>query len=387
MRICLYTDTALPKLGGQEMVVDALARQFQDLGHEVLVLAPHPRLPMRANDRSLPYPVARHPRFYSTRRLVDWYRWWLLRAARRFRFDVLHCHGVYPPGYLAALTKARLQVPVLITSHGGDVRPGGVRQSKAAVKPRQIRAIQSAEALVSISRFTEQGFLFWGARQEQIVSIPNGVDLAPFARSVPRPADLDATIAPKQYALFLGRLAQRKGVDVLLQALASVAREGKIDLVIAGDGDVRAQLEQQTRVLNLENRVRFVGAVSGETKTWLLQNARCTVMPSRVWEAFPLVVLESYACGTPMLATQIPGLEDLVEPGRTGWLVPPESPQALAAALREALQDPTACAAMGRAGHDFAQGYSWRNIAQRHIELYETTRCHAEQKLAPSSGC
>ena len=387
MRICLYTDTALPKLGGQEMVVDALARQFQELGHVVMVLAPHPRLPMRANDRSLPYPVYRHPRFYSTRRLVDWYRWWLLRAARRFRFEVLHCHGVYPPGYLAALTKARLRVPVLITSHGGDVRPGGVRQSKAAVKPRQIRAIQSADVLVSISRFTEQGFLFWGARPEQIVSIPNGVDLAPFATTAPRPRDLDPAIVRKQFVLFLGRLTQRMGVDVGLEALAMAPRASGVDLVIAGDGDVRGQLEQQVRALNAQERVRFVGAVSGEKKTWLLQNALCTAMPSRVWEAFPLVVLESYACGTPMLATQIPGLKDLVEAGKTGWLTPPESPQALAAALADVFADPPRCQMMGRAGLEFAQGYSWRNVAQRHIELYEAIRCQAEQKLAPSSGC
>lgn len=387
MRICLYTDTALPKLGGQEMVVDALARQFQDLGHEVMVLAPHPRLPMRANDRGLPYPVYRHPRFYSTRRLVDWYRWWLLRAAKRFRFDVLHCHGVYPPGYLAALTKARLRVPVLITSHGGDVRPGGVRQSKAAVKPRQIRAIQSADVLVAISRFTEQGFLFWGARPEQIVSIPNGVDLSPFGTPIDRPADLDAAILPKRFALFLGRLAQRKGVDLLLAALADVPRGASVELVIAGDGDIRTQLEEEAREMNVQQRVRFVGAVSGEKKVWLLQNALCTVMASRVWEAFPLVVLESYACGTPMIGTQIPGLEDLVEPGKTGWLVPPESPQALAMALRDVLGNPACCAEMKRAASEFAQGYSWKSIAQRHIELYEQARCQAEQKLAPSSGC
>src|SRR5688500_13126854 len=103
MRICLYTDTALPKIGGPDMVVDALARQYQAFGHDVSVLAPHPRRPLRARDEALPYPVERHPRFFSTRFLVPWYRWCLLGHHRRRPFDVLHCHGLYPSAYLAAL--------------------------------------------------------------------------------------------------------------------------------------------------------------------------------------------------------------------------------------------------------------------------------------------
>src|SRR5437016_5088415 len=105
MRICLYTGTALPKLGGQEAVVDALARQFLKLGHEPLVMAPRPRLPLRPDDGTLPYPVISHPRFFSTKFLVSWYRAFLRRAARRNHFDILHCHDVYPTGYLAALTR------------------------------------------------------------------------------------------------------------------------------------------------------------------------------------------------------------------------------------------------------------------------------------------
>lgn len=104
MRICLYTETALPKIGGQEMVVDALARQFQTLGHHVVLFTQPPRRPLQTNDETLPYPVVRHPRFLSTRRLVGWYRLWLERLHRRERFDVLHCHSTHPCGYLAVLT-------------------------------------------------------------------------------------------------------------------------------------------------------------------------------------------------------------------------------------------------------------------------------------------
>ena len=369
MRICLYTETALPKMGGQELVVDALARHYQKLGHEVCVLAPYPRR-LRTQDRSFPYPIYRHPRFFSTRLLVSWYRWWLLRLQRRFHFDVLHCHGVYPPGYLAALCRDQIGAPVLITSHGGDIRRGNVRLKKPIVRKRYQQALQNADALVSISRFTQDNFRRLHP-DGRIVSIPNGVDPSPFAAPAPRPDNLDARIRSKEYVLFLGRLKSRKGVDVLLQGMAKVPANGKIQLVIGGDGEERSTLETLADRLQLSNRVRFLGAVHGPVKTYLLQNAIATVIPSRDWEAFPLVVLESYAAGAPALATRIPGLEDLVLPGRTGWLVPPESPADMAGALTRILADPAGAHSLRAAVLEHVSGYTWQAIAHRHVQLYQ----------------
>jgi glycosyltransferase involved in cell wall biosynthesis len=371
MRICLYTGTALPKLGGQEAVVDALARQFLKLGHEPLVMAPRPRLPLRPDDRSLPYPVLRHPRFYSTKFLVSLYRGWLARAHRRHRFEVLHCHDVYPTGYLAALTEQHLGIPIIITSHGGDVREGNVRLSKPGMRPRFVRAIAAANALVSISRFTKDGFLRLGADSARIHTIPNGVDLEPFRQPAARPGELDPAITPNAYALFLGRLAIRKGVDTLLHALANVPPAGNVQLVVAGSGDERPAIEQLISKLSLCDRVRLVGRVGGSAKTYLLQNARCVVMPSRSWEAFPLVVLEGFAAGRPVIGSRIPGLEDLIEPDVTGLLVPAESSEELAAALRRAFEQPDWAARAGQAAAQAAEAYDWSRVAERHIALYE----------------
>ncbi len=165
MRICLYSGSALPKLGGQEAVVDALARQFVALGHEPFVLAPMPKGPIRIDDASLPYPVLRHPRFFSTRRLVSWYRLWLLKFHQRYHFDVVHCHDVYPTGYLAALLRPRMKIPIIITSHGGDVREGNVRIVKPGMRSRFEAAVAGADALVSIGRFTEGVASFFSSEQ------------------------------------------------------------------------------------------------------------------------------------------------------------------------------------------------------------------------------
>jgi len=377
MRICLYTETALPKIGGQELVVDALAREFLAMGHQPTVLAPRPKHE-RVSDAELPYPVIRHPRFISTRRLVSWYRHWLIRANDRQRFDVIHCHSVYPCGYLAALARDRLQTPIVVTSHGGDVREGNCRLQKRGLPERHTLGVQMADATIAISRFTREGFLRLYPQAGNIVDIPNGVHLAPFKTKAARPQDLHARIQPEQYLFFLGRLAPRKGVDLLLNALAAIVKShGENDmltLVVAGDGAERGPLEEQARQLGLGERVQFVGAVGGEKKTWLLQNARCLVMPSRGWEAFPLVLLEAYAAGRPVVATSVPGLIDLVRSGRTGLLVPPESSPELAVAIERLLADPALAARYGAEAAREAQAYSWRSIAERHVALYADLR-------------
>jgi glycosyltransferase involved in cell wall biosynthesis len=365
MRICLYSGTVLPKLGGQEAVVDALARQFVALGHQPFVVAPHPKPPIRADDASLPYPVLRHPRFFSTRRLVSWYRLWLLRFHQQYHFDVIHCHDTYPTAYLAALLRDRMRIPILITSHGGDVREGNTRLSKPGMRPRFELAVRSAEALISIGRFTERGFLQLGAEPKQIISIPNGVDLEPFRQPMARPPGLNV---PQRYALFLGRLAKRKGIDTLLEAMGRLS-EGQ--LVIAGSGEEQGAIQQQIDRLGLRDRVQMVGRVDGEAKTYLLQNAVCTVMPSRGWEAFPLVMLESYAAGRPVIASRIAGLEDLVQHEKTGLLFTEESSQELAAALQRMFGDENWAKSMSGAAKAAAADYGWPVIARRHLDLYQ----------------
>ena len=385
MRICLYTATALPKLGGQEAVIDSLARHFVRLGHEPVVLAPAPRRPLRPADGGFPYLVRRHPRFYSTRDFVSWYRLFLASAHARHRFDIIHCHDVYPTGYLAALCKPKLRVPLVITSHGGDVREGNVRLEKGRIPQRCVTALRAADALVSIGPFTEEGFRRMHPQVGRIVTIPNGIDLAPYQIAAARPAWLDSAISEDQYLLFLGRLIKRKGVDVLLKAMARVPGDGAVQLVIAGSGDEQHALERQTRDLGLADRVRFVGRVDGTEKTYLLQHAIATVMPTRGWEAFPLVLMETYAAGRPVIGSRVPGIGDLVQHGRTGLLVPQEDVDELAAVLRHVLSDPAGAEVMGRAAREVAQHYSWDSVARRHIELYEQLRSACQSKSVLSA--
>jgi glycosyltransferase involved in cell wall biosynthesis len=379
MRICCYTSTALPTLGGQELVVDALARQFSRLGHEVVVLAPQSRRGNPYARQELPYAVVRHPRFHSTRWFVAWYGRWLARLHRQHCFDVLHCHDVYPTAYIAARCTAVSSLPLIVTSHGGDLDGVSLLIRKPQLRKRYLLAMDRAAAAISVSDFTEQRLREVCPSVRRIAQIPNGVHAAQFGGAVARPAYVPPSVRSGEYLLFLGRLAHRKGVDLLLDAFRSAAPGNDATLVIAGDGPDRESLEAQAAAAGLIARCWFAGTVGGDVKTWLLQHARCLVVPSRISEAFGLVVLESYAAGRPVIATHIPGLMSIVDPERTGMLVPPDAAQPLAQALTVALRDRDTMDRLGRQAQLVAQSYDWNDIAARHLALFE--------ELLPGTGC
>ena len=94
--------------------------------------------------KSPPYAVIRHPRFVSSRFFVAWYRRFLLSLWTRRPCDILHCHGLFPPGYLGALARERLKVPVVLTSHGGDLHEDNVRLKKPGVKEKIAFGLQAS---------------------------------------------------------------------------------------------------------------------------------------------------------------------------------------------------------------------------------------------------
>jgi glycosyltransferase involved in cell wall biosynthesis len=154
------------------------------------------------------------------------------------------------------------------------------------------------------------------------------------------------------YLLFVGRLRLRKGVEVALEALGRLPRAPGVAparLLIAGDGEHRAALERRTAELGLQGAVAFLGTCGASRVRALLGGAAALVVPS-IYEGMPLVVLEAMAAGVPVVASAVSGIPEVVVDGETGWLVPPERPEALAAALAAVLAAPEEARRRGAAG-------------------------------------
>ncbi len=153
------------------------------------------------------------------------------------------------------------------------------------------------------------------------------------------------------FLLVVGRLRIRKGVDVLLAAWPELLRRHPAArLVIAGDGEHRPALERAAAGLGVGESVTFLGRADAGQVRRLMQAAAALVVPS-LYEGMPLVVLEAMEAGLPVVASRVSGIPEVVEDGATGWLVPPEDPERLAAALDAVLADPSGARRRGAAGH------------------------------------
>ena len=167
--------------------------------------------------------------------------------------------------------------------------------------------------------------------------------------------------------LYVGRIKKYKGLDVILRAAASLKADlPDLELDIAGSGDDVPRLKELARSLGMESWTRFLGFVTEEKKVELYSGAR-VVVNSSLKEGWGLTSIEANACGTPVVATDVPGLCDSVRDGETGFLVPFGDVSGFAAALRKILADPETAAVMRANGLAWAGAHTWE-------KAYEVTR-------------
>lgn len=200
-----------------------------------------------------------------------------------------------------------------------------------------------------------------GVPPEKVVVVPSGIDEAAFEEP-------DADPGPDRFVLYLGRIHREKGLEDLVR----VAPDLDVPVLLAGpdDGD-RERLEALADRLGVADRVRFLGLVDEEVKRGLLRNATAFALPSR-HEGLGLVLLESWAQHTPVVAAATDGPRDLVEDGEDGFLVPVGDRAALADRLSALVDDPERAERMGKAGHDKTwERYRWPVLADRVVDMYE----------------
>ena len=197
-----------------------------------------------------------------------------------------------------------------------------------------------------------------GAAPQSIRVVPNPIELNRFAAG----ADAAATRGDARRdidVLFVGRLSREKGVDVLLEAMRSL--HGTPRLVIAGDGPLKAELEQQAAQAGVQ--AEFMGWIGPDALPALVARAHVQVVPSRS-EPQGVVVIEALATGTPVIGARVGGIPEMVHDGETGWLVTPNDPEALRTAISEALGDRERVAAMRDRARRSAEQFSVASLPE-----------------------
>ncbi|MFJ4045439.1 glycosyltransferase [Microbacterium sp. NPDC089987] len=397
MKIAMVSEHASPladpgsvDAGGQNVHVAALSRMLARRGHSVTVFTRRddPALDERVQlDEGVDVvhvdagPAARIPKDDLLPHMTELAEG-LAQHWRADPPDVVHSHfwmsGLAALDAVAMLADSDVSAPpVLHTFHAlGAVKrrhQGAADTSPAErewLEPSVGRRADTVIATCSDEAFELRAL---GVPSSRIAIAPCGVDLAHFG--------VEGEVEPKgarHRVLSVGRLVPRKGVDLVVRALATLVESGfgDIELVIAGcDGTAEAdpeaaRLSALADELGIADRVRFHGKVSRDRMPALLRSADAVVC-APWYEPFGIVPLEAMACGTPVVAAAVGGLIDSVTDGVTGLHVPPRDPDAIASALQELLGDEARRRAWGRAGRARVESrYSWERVAAQTERIY-----------------
>ncbi|MFT4101492.1 MAG: glycosyltransferase family 4 protein [Burkholderiaceae bacterium] len=271
----------------------------------------------RCGDRSLPHNLIT---LAEACLLGEW--------LRRDGIEHLHVHFATNGAQVARLTRLLGGPSYSMTVHGPEEWDA----------PRALGLfdkVRQSTFSVAISSFTRSQLCRWAHRDDwdKIAVVHCGLD-ASFQGASPAP------VPDNRRLVCVGRLCAEKAQVLLVEAVAQLARRGvAIELVLAGDGDMRPQIEASIAAHGLGDRVRITGWLSGEQVRAELLAARAMVLPS-FNEGLPVVIMEAMALMRPVISTYVAGIPELVRDGREGWLVPAGSVDALARAIERCLDTP-----------------------------------------------
>ena len=351
MRIAQVCPYSLTPPGGVQAQVLGLARSLRTLGHDVRVLAPcdgpppdggvtplGKSVPLAANGSVAP--IAPDPACALR----------TIRALRDEEFDVVHLQEPLVPG--PAVTSLLVSDrPVVGTFHraGASTAYTAFRPvAKALAKRLAVRCAVSEDA-----RATAHDAV--GGEYELVF---NGIEVDRFAKADQIPVDGPSI-------LFLGRHEPRKGLTVLLEALAHLPADVRV--LVASDGPQTAELRAR---FGSDARITWLGRISEEEKAGYLRSVDAFCAPSISGESFGVVLLEAMAASAPIVASDLPGYRNVARPDTHALLVPPGEPQALATALTRVLEDGALRRRLVEAGDARANEFSMDRLAERYLELY-----------------
>lgn len=364
-------------LSGFGIPTDVFVRRDDDVACDEELIAPMSRLVRLPIGPPGPVPkaaLAAHATEFSRAVVAH-------AASERRSYEVVHGH-YWLGGLVAQRLRDAWQVPWVQSFH-----TLARTKARAGLPLDETRAqaeaalVAGADRLVTGSVAEARDLMrLYGAGRNRICVAQPGVDLR--VLSPHRTADLRARLGlgSRRVLLFAGRLEPLKGADTLLNAVAQLSAEPRFDdvmtLVIGEDsgdgaaaGGERRRLEALAATHGLTSRVRFLGAVEHDELADYYDLADVFVMPSRT-ETFGLVALEAQAVGTPVVASAVGGLTEIVEHESTGILVAAQRPDEFAGAMARLLDDPGLRERMGEAARRRAASFTWERASDRLASIY-----------------
>ncbi len=304
-------------------------------------------------------------------------------TTNRRSYDLIHAH-YWLSGVAGDFLRCRWDIPLMMTFHTLAQAKNNVARSASENEATQRvlgerRLMHSVDAVMAFNP-QEKAEMTWYYRADagKICVVPAGIDAATFAPG--SQADARAALgwdATEPIILFVGRIDPIKGIDVLIDALCGLRREGwqtappRLVLVGGGAGERAYEtLQRRATELGIADRISFAGSISHSDLPVYYRAADVVAVPS-FYESFGLVAVEAMACGTPVVASRAGGLAFTVDDGKTGFLVPYNDAAALADRLRLLLTDDALRAQFGANATVVARRFGWPTIGSRIVHVYD----------------
>jgi phosphatidylinositol alpha-mannosyltransferase len=358
LRIALVTEYYYPHLGGVCEHVHFFAREARLRGHHVDIVTSHipgaaPAPGVIRLGRSQPvYANGSQARITVGRGLRAQVR----RVLREGRYDIVHVHSPLQP-VLPLLAIEEAECPVVGTFHTYFDHSVGYTLLRGYFQ----RRLDRLAAAIAVSRSTTVALERYFEADWKIV--PNGIDTSLFTPDAPRPLAMRADVP---VVLFLGRFDPRNGLTSLIDAFRQVRGPRRpAQLVVVGDGPLR---DKYRRAAGGDPDITFVGAVLDERPGYYAHSAVYACPTTKA--SFGITLLESMACETSIVCSDIMGFRDVVADGREALMVPCGDRGAVADALVRVLDDEALRARLGATGRQRALGYDWSHVAARVLDVY-----------------
>jgi phosphatidyl-myo-inositol alpha-mannosyltransferase len=363
MRIALISDFYYPHLGGVTEHVHNLAVQYNRKGHPAIVITSNmegqegdPAFVRRVGTSRVVYANASFTRITTGFGL----RKKIAAILREEKIDIVHVHGALAPtfGLVAPLAARDCGIPIVATFHSWFPRCAPYRVFRGRLQ----KHLDLFDARIAVSEPVVSAMSRYFTADWEV--IPNGVNVVYFHPNGRKPMDAFQR-GPR--LLFLGRLDPRNGLDTILAAMPNILKNfPKAQLIVVGDGPLRTRYEKAAR--HLTGSVKFVGQIFDERPEYY-GTADIYVCPtSRA--SFGITLLESMACGTPMIVSDIIGFRELIDGGSEAMLVPADEPSGWSRAVVDLINDPDRRDMMGAAGLTKALDYSWPRVSERVLQVY-----------------
>jgi glycosyltransferase involved in cell wall biosynthesis len=369
----MVTCDYLPNPGGISGHVYELSKALAKQGHEINIFGGHSLEHSNKTNSSLPANVKIIQNIAFRYNIFGYIKyhllilWSLKQHLRKEEYDIIHWHNLVWESFTIKLLNT--EIPRVFSNHSsGFLRRCKVLWRRKYQLPFLLKA---ANAIITPSEILKKQTMKVGFPQERIYFIPNGVDSESFSRKAlgKYPDVSDESIV----LVVSARLHKIKGIDLLLDAIPLVLREGHlIEVIILGEGDEKSSLIMQATNLGIQDKVHFVGCFSRDEMPKMLSYGDWAVLPSRA-EAISLSGLEAMSCGLPVIGFSVGGIPQFVKEGLTGFLAEPENPQDLARAICKALElVPNDVYKMrSYVSRYVEEHFSWKNSAISVQEVYK----------------